>query len=108
MTTFEKTEIEKLDSKYRPIGAWGILRLQYFVQPTFGRIYMFVGILLFRFQHKQAQLCEKFLLRGVTGVDCCRIDNRSYDSFRFVCGDYRTDKKRNATAARLINCKLYQ
>ena len=23
MTTFEKTEIEKLDSKYRPIGAWG-------------------------------------------------------------------------------------
>lgn len=23
MNSFEKTEIEKLDSKYRPIGAWG-------------------------------------------------------------------------------------
>ncbi len=63
MNSYEKAEIQRLDSKYRPLGAWeyfGYTLL--FSLPLIG-FYMFAYILFQRFEHKQTQFRKKLLLR---------------------------------------------
>lgn len=73
MNSFEKNEIEKLDSKYRPIGAWGYFGYNIlFSIPFIGficlLIFCFSGSNINRRSYARSFFCAALLVLIVLGI----------------------------------------